>query len=353
MRVAVQNQLIAEGGRVSDVISSSTGTMAIEQATSECQAFEGACVLNAPTWHQADHELMGLKQWRNDLDKSFGDQVAAFNFVGTSERMEELEASSVPNRKEQLSIMLRCVVESVRSKLSFTDSELGAASIVTQNVVQLRKASADVGPTLHRGGLIDLEAATQKLQCCVVEHFNKLLGEFELTLNSQNLLAIAIQRVVVTVYCSEAHGMEAVSGWRVEVRLYKKDISESDSTPGLLISAFVKKPPHWCTQRCRRNLFDIGKDASGDRRLRLRADTLAVSRGGAGDCAEVSQPFSGGRGSQVSQRCHGAGTPTAPSQSVNGFRFGAAEDAGAAGELRTNFAERLDVEGRHRSDVVS
>ena len=59
----------------------------------------------------------------------------------------------------------------------------------------------------------------------------------------------------------------------------------------------------------------------------------------------VSQPFSGGRGSQVSQRCHGAGTPTAPSQSVNGFRFKTAEDAGAAGELRTNFAERLDVEG--------
>ena len=33
VRVAVQNQLIAERGRVSDVISSSTGTVAIEQAT--------------------------------------------------------------------------------------------------------------------------------------------------------------------------------------------------------------------------------------------------------------------------------------------------------------------------------
>ena len=33
LRVAVQNQLIAEGVRVSDVISSSTGTVAIEQAT--------------------------------------------------------------------------------------------------------------------------------------------------------------------------------------------------------------------------------------------------------------------------------------------------------------------------------
>ena len=52
LRVAAQNQLIAEGCRVSDVISSSTGTVAIEQATSKYQAFEGACILNAPTWHQ-------------------------------------------------------------------------------------------------------------------------------------------------------------------------------------------------------------------------------------------------------------------------------------------------------------
>ena len=58
LRVAVQNQLIAEGVRVSEVISSSTGTAAIEQATSKYQAFEGACVLNASTWHQADHELI-------------------------------------------------------------------------------------------------------------------------------------------------------------------------------------------------------------------------------------------------------------------------------------------------------
>ena len=82
----------------------------------------------------------------NDLDKSFGDQVVAFNFVGTSERMEELEASSVPNREARLSIMLGCVVDSVRLKLSFADSELGAASTVTQNVVQLRTPTADVGP---------------------------------------------------------------------------------------------------------------------------------------------------------------------------------------------------------------
>ena len=109
--------------------------------------------------------------------------------------------------------------------------------------MQLRTPTADVGPTLHRGGLIDLEAATQQLECRVVEHFKKLVREIELALNSQNFLAIATQRVVVTVYCSEAHGMEPVSGWRVEVRLYKKDISESDSTfekPGVLISAFVK-----------------------------------------------------------------------------------------------------------------
>ena len=43
--------------------------------------------------------------------------------------MEELEASSVPNREARLSIMLGCVVDRVRSKLSFADSELGAASI--------------------------------------------------------------------------------------------------------------------------------------------------------------------------------------------------------------------------------
>ena len=85
---------------------------------------------------------MGLKQMldmrRNDLDKSFRDKVAAFNFVGISERVEELEASSVPNREARLSIMLGCVVDRVRLKLSFADSELGAASTVTQNVVQLR-----------------------------------------------------------------------------------------------------------------------------------------------------------------------------------------------------------------------
>ena len=45
-------QWIAEGVRVSEVISSSSGTAAIEQATSKYQAFEGACILNAPTWHQ-------------------------------------------------------------------------------------------------------------------------------------------------------------------------------------------------------------------------------------------------------------------------------------------------------------
>ena len=92
------------------MFSSSEGTVAIEQAISEYQAFEVARVLNASTWHQADHELMGLKQMldmrRNDLDEPFRDQVAAFNFVGISERMEELEVSSVPNREERLSIML-------------------------------------------------------------------------------------------------------------------------------------------------------------------------------------------------------------------------------------------------------
>ena len=70
---------------------------------------------------------MGLKQmldmiW-NDLDESFRDEVP--------ERVAELEASSVLNREARLSIMLCCVVDSVRSKLSFADSELAAASTVT------------------------------------------------------------------------------------------------------------------------------------------------------------------------------------------------------------------------------
>ena len=278
---------------------------------------------------------------RNDLDKSFRDKVAAFNFVGISKRVEELEASSVPNREARLSIMLGCVVDRVRLKLSLADSELGAASTVTLNNVQLR--TPNVGPTLQRRGLLDFEAAKQQLEGRVVDHFTKLVREIELALNSQNFLAIA-------THASSSQCTAARDALVQKIHLRERQhFREARSAHQCL----RQKPPHWCTQRCRRNHLDTGKDASGDRRRRLRADTLAVSRGGAGECAEVSQPFSGDRGSQVPQRCHGAGTPTAPSQSVNGFRFGAAEDAGAAGELRTNFAERLDVEGGDHSDVVS
>ena len=157
-----------EGVPVRLGISSSDSTVAMEQ---EYQAFEGARVLNASTWHKADHELMRLKQlldmiW-NDMDESFRDQVTAFNFVGIPERVEELEASSVLNREARLSIMLGCVVVSV-TKPSFADSELAGASTVSQNIVQLRKAIADVGPTLRRRELLDLEVATQKLECRVV-----------------------------------------------------------------------------------------------------------------------------------------------------------------------------------------
>ena len=42
LRVVAQSQLIAEGARVRDVNSSSESTVAIEQATSKYQAFEGA-----------------------------------------------------------------------------------------------------------------------------------------------------------------------------------------------------------------------------------------------------------------------------------------------------------------------
>ena len=73
----------------------------------------------------------------NDLDKSFGDQVAAFNFVGTSERMEELEASSVPNREARLSMMLevkaffcrqraRCCVDSHPERRAAQDANLAS-----------------------------------------------------------------------------------------------------------------------------------------------------------------------------------------------------------------------------------
>ena len=194
--------------RVRDMFSSSEGTVAIEQAISEYQAFQVARALNALTWHQADHELLGLKQMlnmrRNDLDEIFRDPVAAFNFVGIPERVEELEASSVPDRVARLSIMLGFVVDNVRSKLWLAHSELAAASTVTQNIVQLRKAVADVGPTLRRCGLLELEAATQKPECRVVDHFTKLVREFELALNSPDVFSIASQRVVATVYFREA-----------------------------------------------------------------------------------------------------------------------------------------------------
>jgi len=62
------------------MISSSEGTVVMEQATSEYQEFEGARVLNASTWHKANHELMGLKQMLDMIwnDSRFRDQVAAF-----------------------------------------------------------------------------------------------------------------------------------------------------------------------------------------------------------------------------------------------------------------------------------
>ena len=75
----------------------------------------------------------------NDLDKTFGDQVAALNFVGISERVEELEASSVPNREARLSIMLevealfcrqraRCCVDSHPERRAAQDADRGCWS---------------------------------------------------------------------------------------------------------------------------------------------------------------------------------------------------------------------------------
>ena len=96
LRVTVQNQLVAEGNWVNDVISLSESTVAINrqpQSTRHLKAHSQCVDLS-----HADHELMGLKQMldvkRNDLVKSFRDQVAAFNFAGISERVEELEAQS-------------------------------------------------------------------------------------------------------------------------------------------------------------------------------------------------------------------------------------------------------------------
>ena len=56
--------------------------------------------------------------------------------------------------------------------------------------------------------------------------------------------------------------------------------------------------------------------------------------------------------STVPQRCHRERTPTAPSQSDIGFRCRPAEDESVGGEPRANVAERLHVEGGHRSEVI-
>ena len=56
--------------------------------------------------------------------------------------------------------MLGCVVDRVKLKLSFADRVLRQQ--VTLNVVQLR--TPNVGPTLHRRGLLELKAARQQLE---------------------------------------------------------------------------------------------------------------------------------------------------------------------------------------------
>ena len=102
-----------------------------------------------------------LDMRRNDWGESFRGKVAAFNFVGISERVEELEASSVENREARLSITLGCGVDRVRLELPFTDSVLGPAS-VTQNVVQLRTPML-VQPCNDGGCLTsNCEAATRR-----------------------------------------------------------------------------------------------------------------------------------------------------------------------------------------------
>ena len=80
----------------------------------------------------------------DDVYKSFLDQFAAFNCVGISERVEELESWSVPSSEERVSIMLDCIVDSARSK-------------------------AFVRRLRARYCVDRLGAATQKLRCRVVE----------------------------------------------------------------------------------------------------------------------------------------------------------------------------------------
>ena len=99
--------------------------------------------------------------------------------------------------------MLGFVVDNVRSKLSFAHNELAAASTVTQNIVQLENDHG-FAATLRRREFLELEAATQKLECCVVDHFTKLVRKSELALNSHDVLAIASQRVVASVYYRNA-----------------------------------------------------------------------------------------------------------------------------------------------------
>ena len=106
------------------------------------------------------------------MGKSFLDQFAAFNCVGISERVEELECWSVPSSGERVSIMLDCMVDSARSKA--LDRRLRARCCVDhhpEHIVQLRETSTDVGPTSHQRGLRDFGAATQKLRYRVVEIF--------------------------------------------------------------------------------------------------------------------------------------------------------------------------------------
>ena len=98
----------------------------------------------------------------DDVGKSFLDQFAAFNCVGISERVEELESRSVPSGRERVSIMVDCMVDSARSEA--LDRRLRARCCVDHHpghIVQLRETSQDVGPTSQQRGLRDFGAATQ------------------------------------------------------------------------------------------------------------------------------------------------------------------------------------------------
>ena len=139
--------------------------------------------------------------------------------------------------------------------------------------------------------------------------------------------------------------MESVSGWRVAVRLYKRDISESDSTfekPAILISAFVKN----LLSNARSDPAEVILTLDKMQAAIVAQHQLLVTKFSGVTCgleqkllqcheevqATVQKFHNHSQAIEVYRYLTGAmekGLPTAPSQPDSGFRCGAAEAAGA------------------------